>query len=805
MSVINLHAKKTDLDFFHKNSEIKYDPSNKFYQVTFTYEFEKEAHDFIESFIGMVFSDEKFRDFGALPADSRMTDFYFSLLSEFQGLQWEKYNKWYFDKKAKIKNSIREIIENSMRQQKKLDIKDLEFFVWLSTETFIALMIEDYFTKHFDTVNIMKEALINHIGRAFEIIFLEIFENTAVNKLRAEKTGMDPFKLKPLLNRHAIAFNDAANYSNAEKYLLQKDSDIFIDRTIFNKLMSAFEAVVDKSKKFRKSDSMRNILSEPAVIKFIFSGKKERKNFAKIILKDKEFLERLVAKRERYKIEKKARAITVESGSSELLNFVRRGEIIEELFYEKKARKYIFKILKNIGSKKAEKLEKYINEAADRVKRSNGGFFDRLRPQESDKIMKETLENLSFYLSRIRDFYEVRKKYGKKSAYSDELAGIRILRQSIIRPVKIKEEGHERETLACVMIGDDRKTRIENLFEEANLFYIRREGHLYSGVEGGGGARGRKFFMFADLRNSTETTMKLTKDTAGFLTPYLSAVYKISKANRGNEIYFAGDGYAAHYNRVLDCIRTVYLIHREFADLRKEAEIKGRAKEKELLKNIIKMEILRTDGSLKKIKKIPESISEEMKEALKIIQKDAGVKIENVLKRVAAEYSMPGVEIGIGITEGELFVAVVGEENVRFNIVLSPSLTRAARLSGSSASVEEYVEKLYGVKKMPRKVYVKDRKLFNHGVVITSGVFNRLRKEVEVDIVEKEETGLSYDIYYYFDRGIDKYIYMAKLEQGVLLKGIESEVEIFEVFTPAASVNKYINNRMAKNGKNSRP
>src|SRR6056297_3029112 len=119
MNVINLQAKKADLGFFHKNSEIKYDPSNKFHQVTFTYEFEKEVHDFIESFIGLVFSDERFRDFGALPADSRMTDFYFSLLSEFQGLQWEKYNKWYFDKKAKMKDSIRAIIENTIRQQKK--------------------------------------------------------------------------------------------------------------------------------------------------------------------------------------------------------------------------------------------------------------------------------------------------------------------------------------------------------------------------------------------------------------------------------------------------------------------------------------------------------------------------------------------------------------------------------------------------------------------------------------------------------------------------------------------------------------
>ena len=60
--------------------------------------------------------------------------------------------------------------------------------------------------------------------------------------------------------------------------------------------------------------------------------------------------------------------------------------------------------------------------------------------------------------------------------------------------------------------------------------------------------------------------------------------------------------------------------------------------------------------------------------------------------------------------------------------MLSPSLTQAARLSGSNAEVKKYLETLYGIKNIPRKVYVREKKLFNQGIVITNDVFNKLSK-----------------------------------------------------------------------------
>jgi len=136
---------------------------------------------------------------------------------------------------------------------------------------------------------------------------------------------------------------------------------------------------------------------------------------------------------------------------------------------------------------------------------------------------------------------------------------------------------------------------------------------------------------------------------------------------------------------------------------------------------------------------------------------------------------------------------------VRFNIVLSPSLTQAARLSGSNTEVKLYVEKLYGVKSFPRRVYVNEKKLFNQGIVITTDVFNQLKSEVQIGIVEKERIGLSYNVLYYFDKKLGRYISMSKLEQFIILKGIEGDVEIIEVFTPATEADDFINNWLIKN------
>jgi class 3 adenylate cyclase len=799
MAKVNLYTKKLDISFYHKNSEVNYDPTNKYYQATFNYEFEKEVYDFIDGFTSTLVSDDKFRDFGALPQDRSMTGLYFDALSDFNNTQWPKFNAWYYDKKEKLQQRIKNIIINAIKQQKDLKIDDLEFFAWNAVVTLIALISEEYFQRNFETLKIMKETLTMRLGEAFEILLMEIIRDEETDKTRVERTGYDRKKIDPVVNRYLLMYADAADMSNVEKLVFSRDRAVFVDRILVGKLAAMFDAVIDGSRRLKKNDNIKNIISDLGSIKLILSDKRDRKHFLSLISKDREFREKMVLKYEKSVIRRVLREIIADTGSSDLINFIKHDDVIDDIFYDKKVRNYAIKLLKAVGDKKSKDAAKYINFAADRVERSAKSLFGGLHPKELERVLNASMENFSLCQKTLNNFYAVRQKYGKKSAYSEEMLGIKMLRQSKFQAGKNPETG--RDTIECAPVTTDQKTRIENLFEEGNLFYIREEGPIYPGKDGA--ARGKKLFMFADLRNSTETTMKLTKDTAGFLSPYLNTVYKVSVANGGNEIYFAGDGYAAHYAGVSECIRSAYLIHKDFALLRKEAEEKIKAKEKSLFKDLIKIGAIDTEMRAQNLMSIDHNAQpDDIRDFLTLMIKKPQIKIEEALHMVASEYSMPRVEIGIGITEGDLFFAVIGEENnVRFNIVLSPSLTQAARLSGSAAEVKEYLEKLYGIKNIPRKAYTQNRKLFNQGIVITQDVFNTLRNEVEVNMIEGKKVDLSYNIYYYYDTAMDKYVSLSKLEQPIALKGIENDIEVFEVFTPVTQVDSYVNSFLRKQQK----
>ncbi len=796
--IIEISPACIDINFVHKNSEVAYDPTNKFYQITFPYEFEKEVFDFINSFVTLIFSVDGFKDFGALPSDKNMVDFFLNIYAEFNDLNWQKFSEWYYDKKNRLHLKLRNIILNAIDNQKKTKIQDLEFFTWLSIITLFSSLTEEYFFKHFEKFSILKDTLHYLLGRIFEIILIEIYEDREIDKIRIEKTWADKNKIKPLINRYIIIYSDIADLANIEKLLFSKDKMIFIDRTILTKFFQIFEEIIQNTKKIKVNGNLKNILSNLSSIKLILSGKKEKKYFLKSIAKDREFKERLIVKYEKFKILNMIRDIIKDIGSNELLNFVKQEEAVEDMFYDKRLQNYVKKAAKVLESKKIKKLLEYIYEASDRISRSTNKFFHTLRGRELEKIIEAALENFSYYLTLTNNFYTVRQKYGKRTAYSDEMLGIKILRQSVIT-VKVE---NTKEILLCQMISDDKKVRIENIFQEGSLFYIREEGPFYPGDEEKQGKK--KYFLFADLRNFTETTMKLTKDTASFLTPYLNSVYKISKEQGGNEIYFAGDGYAAHFNKITDAIRTSYLIQSEFFKLRKQAEEKVKEKEKKIYLDLIKLGIINANKQIINTKINEGKLDDDIMEILQEVSfKKAD--LDEIIKITAQKYSMPVVEIGIAITEGELFIAVIGEESVKFNIVLSPSLNQAARLSGSSPDVKDYVDKLYGIKNLPRKVFSYKKKLFNQGIVITQEVYNSLRNEVEILFIEKEKSGLSYDVFYYFDRKLEKYISFTKLDEPVNLKGINYDIQIFEIFSPATQAGPFIENWIINNKKQKTP
>lgn len=784
-----LAPRKIDLEFYCKNAEVAYDPTNKFYRVTFDFSFEKEVYDFIESFISLVITDDKQKDFGALPSDPHMTGLYFGILSDFESLGWDRYSSWYYGNRSRLLEKTHNVIINAINQENTLKIKDLEFFCWVSLASLFASITEEYFHTHFEKLSIMRGTLKYHIGKTVEAILSEILEDKDTDKMRNEKTAAEKRKIQPLINRYVLVYNDIAELNNVEKFLISKDERIGISAAEINGLLQALSDTAAASKNISSKGGVKYAAGDFAMVKIILYDKKDFKRFLNIIKKDRDLKQKLTESFEAGRVRKKVMDIISASGSGRLLNMIKHREAAADVFHEAKVKKYLFSALKDNGGKKAKELMAYIDEAEDRIKRSRNNVFGTLLRKELEKIAWHSLEIMSLYFKTASDFKDIRKKYGKKSAFSEQMQGIKILRQSVIKRITSEEIGMDEA--ACVSIPDDEKTRIENHFEEAGLFYFREQGAAYPG--GQGSARGRKIFMFADLRNSTETTMKLTKDTASFLTPYLNTVYKLSKENAGTEIYFAGDGYAAHYPKAADCVRAACVIHREYTKLRKDAEMKAAEKSKEIFKELMRLGALSRDKKPAILVKIEPSMADEIKEALAGLNV-ININVDELVSRIAEEYSMPKVEIGIGVTEGELFFAVIGEEQVRFNIVLSPSLTQAARLSGSNGDVKKYLEKLYGTKAVPRRVYVHERKLFNQGIVITNEIYNALRRESEVDIIPKEKLNLSYDIHYYYDGTLNRYVCMSKMEQGVALKGIEKDVEVFEVFASGSQVDVFVNN-----------
>ncbi len=155
---------------------------------------------------------------------------------------------------------------------------------------------------------------------------------------------------------------------------------------------------------------------------------------------------------------------------------------------------------------------------------------------------------------------------------------------------------------------------------------------------------------------------------------------------------------------------------------------------------------------------------------------------------------MPRIEAGIGITGGDLFLALVGEEDQpKTPIVISPALTQAARLSGSSDVVKVHLDHEYGAA-FVFNAQVWEQKLYNRGIVITEDVLDELRTEQEVRPLSSPEAVLSKESFlFYSDTQLKRRLIIRDLVDTVSLKGIGSKVRIFEVAPAFSFVDKHFN------------
>ncbi|MFW6211220.1 MAG: hypothetical protein ACOC4H_03775, partial [bacterium] len=453
---IHLYPRKINLDFFHKGSMVNYDPTNKFYRVAFAFDFEKEVYGFIDSFIDLILTDEKMKEFGPLPIDKNMTDFYFDIITGFNSVSWETFSRWYYERHRRLANAARETVINTIVKQGALKIRDLEFFCVLSMQTLFSLITEEYFHKHFEKLNIMKENLMSLLGRGFEIILEEIYDDPEIDRLRTEKTREDKRKIEPLINRYISVYNDIGDMSNVEKIIFEKDTKLSVDRRVVSGVLEILESVIRRSRRVKLDDSIKKVMQDISVMRVILYGKKDRRMFAKLLNADRVLKERIIVKYEKCRIRGGICGVIRETGSGPLLNIIKQPETLEDMFREKKIRRYIIKSLKKTGGKTAPDLIKYINEAYDRFKRCKNRYFNALTGKELEKTLSGTVADISKYLYTVNYFYDVRKLYGKKSAYSEELSGLHIMRQGKIGAVK--DEETEKLLPALVPVPDEQKT-----------------------------------------------------------------------------------------------------------------------------------------------------------------------------------------------------------------------------------------------------------------------------------------------------------------------------------------------------------
>jgi hypothetical protein len=169
--------------------------------------------------------------------------------------------------------------------------------------------------------------------------------------------------------------------------------------------------------------------------------------------------------------------------------------------------------------------------------------------------------------------------------------------------------------------------------------------------------------------------------------------------------------------------------------------------------------------------------------------------LKKALSKVAATLVMPRVDIGIAITAGELFFALVGqgatEKEEKIKIVISPHLSQAARLSGSSEEVKNYIETHYP-QPFPYYVYAWEKKLFNRGIVITEKVLDAIKSETSIQpFTAKEDPFRQEKLFAYNDSILQKKIIIRHINEMVMLKGISEPCRIYEIATNGSLLDKH--------------
>jgi class 3 adenylate cyclase len=784
--------------FEHKSSEINYGGPAHFHQAAFPAEdaardFEVLVFQAVNRFTAILQAPAGTPGAGSLP-NTEVAEIFFDQLGETPRLSATAFRDWYRHELAAVAEAYRRLRHNALEQEQAANVPRLNYLVSLAAVTLISALISEFYEKQIEQFGPIATHARLTLGRCLALALQGAEAEQTLRRLRQEKFGRpEPEEgCVRLINPFVLGFADNADTGLVDETLAGSNF-YHLSGRLRLRLLTILGQILVKSKHF-EARNLKRSLSEPASIRELLDSKPEQRRLVAVCRQEPEFRQQLVTENVLCELRRALRQAAVVSPSDELLKLVTNNRQLGELLLRPGQRSKLLKLLKANKLPQAQSVKTILDEGVRRLKRSRRRLFGRLRHHELLRELEQALGRLSEYLAQTEDFRLLRSHYGRDTNRLLDWQGLKLWRAYEIALKPRTEANGDRVRMENVW--DHRKEEIENAFVEGNLFLCREEGPIYPSAHQ---RRIRTTFMFADLRNSTETTMKLTKDTASFLAPYLTAVDSEARRAAGERIYFAGDGYAAYYSRPTDAIRAAYQIAGRFHKLRIQSGEEHKRRAKEILQYVKDAGIdLYKAPAIRKALDTPASGSRpaEVKAFLEAVTTlSAKALTEDNLKKVllqtALEYSMPRIDAGIAITNGELFFAMVGEEgDQKTPIVISPALTQAARLSGSSDQVKQVLEQRFP-EPLPFGAYVWEQKLYNRGIVIVADLLEEVELEVELKpMVVSEEPYAQEKFLCYFDPKINKRIILRDMHESVVLKGIARACRVYEIALPFSPLDK---------------
>ena len=769
------------LRFQHKDSEVYHGGENRFHQVLFfhdanqhSFNFEQVVFDVIHEYAHVVSQSAPSTKKPVFGINRRAAYHYLDMLGDLPHLPYDDFLSWYEKPRKRLEEAIARLRLNAIVQERATDIEKLDYFCLVSAVTLILQMWSEYFAAHYERMKIFEHPARRHFGRILQTTLDNVRRSKKLQAAIKEKLGLsyNPELYNFIINENVCASLDATD-DNRILENLDRPNPYLLNRRMHKFISGLLEEHIKKTKRVRmKGGDIAQALNYPPNVEQIVQHPKSREELLKLLKKKVVELNGLRLPFEAAKVRKgiMQELIKGKFPSRELLTLICYPRRLLDVLGDRK-------VLKRFS--KESNLEEW---ALNMLESAYKKLRKKLRVRELLPLLEEMLQGYNRFKESLYCFRRLRSTYGLDPNKAGELRNIKLWRMGKLSTMA--GEDKDRHKIRYTSYDDNTMQFILNAYEEGKVIRFVPEGSIYVGLAT---ARRDRFFLFADLRGSTETSMRLTRDTASFLSPYLTTIDDASRKHDGGRIYFAGDGYAAHYPSAKGALAAAYEIQARFARLRSEAseEIKKRTRHLFAEARGAGIDPRKRKSMEDFLKKEGKGISDQLRGVLVELNQIPEDKltermVEQKLIMTVSQECMPQIEIGIGLTAGELLYAVLDDED-KTRVVITPQLNTAARLSGSDDAIERHI-----VESMPNfdfRAMLMEGKLFNRGIVFTSDVYSALRQEVRLSSFSGNEAVDSY-----YDGEIKNTFGLRPLPGEVNLKGLAKGLALYELLSPDCSL-----------------